>query len=293
MTIRTLPRAIAFHAALALAATSAFAAESNFDRTLTIGASPTISVSTGSGYIHLRPGSDSQVHILGHVHGNKGWMSGGGSGDIDSRVQQIAANPPIAQSGAMVTIGDRHSNQDLYRNISIDYDITLPRTSALTASSGSGDIDIQDVGTSLKADSGSGSVRAHGIQGPANLQTGSGDIELQQTGPGDVRAQTGSGSVRLNGIAGGLHAGTGSGDIEVNGKPTTDWKLGTGSGSIHLNVGKATPFTVNASTGSGGIRIEQPFSMQGDLNRHHITAAINGGGPTIKADTGSGDIHIQ
>jgi hypothetical protein len=33
--------------------------------------------------------------------------------------------------------------------------------------------------------------------------------------------------------------------------------------------------------------------MQGDLNRHRITAAINGGGPIIKADTGSGDIHIQ
>jgi hypothetical protein len=33
--------------------------------------------------------------------------------------------------------------------------------------------------------------------------------------------------------------------------------------------------------------------MQGDLNRHRITAAINGGGPIIKADTGSDDIHIQ
>ena len=55
----------------------------------------------------------------------------------------------------------------------------------------------------------------------------------------------------------------------------------------------ATPFTVNASTGSGGVHIEQPFAMQGDINRHHVTASVNGGGPVIKADTGSGDIHIQ
>jgi hypothetical protein len=291
MNTRVLLRHLALPAAVTLATATAFAAESTFDRTLNVSSSPTVMVATGSGYIHLRPGSDSQVHIIGHVRGNKGWMSGGDS-NIDARVHEIAANPPISQSGSQVSVGDRHSN-DLYRNISIDYDITLPRTSMLTASSGSGDIDIEQVGTSLKADSGSGSVRARGINGPANLQTGSGDIELQQTGPGDVRAQTGSGSVRLDGISGALHAGTGSGDIEVSGKPTTDWKLGTGSGSIRLNVGRSTAFTVNASTGSGGIHIEQPISMQGDLNRHHISASINGGGPIVKADTGSGDIHIQ
>ena len=178
------------------------------------------------------------------------------------------------QSGNEVTIGDRHNNRELYNNISIDYDITLPRASALTAMSGSGDIDIQDVGASLKADTGSGSVHAHGIQGAANLQTGSGSIQLQQTGSGEVVARTGSGS------------------IEIDGKPTTAWKVDTGSGSIKLNVGKV-PFNVNASTGSGGIRIEQPFNMQGDLNRHHVTAAVNGGGPVVSASTGSGDIHIQ
>ncbi|WP_213803364.1 DUF4097 family beta strand repeat-containing protein [Granulicella sp. dw_53] len=291
MNTRNLLNVIAFPVALALS-TNAFAAEATFDRTLNTGSSPTLSVGTGSGYIHLRPGSDSQIHIIGHVHSNNnGWMNGGHS-DAESRVREIAAHPPIDQSGNTVTIGERHSN-DLFHNISIDYDITLPRTTSLTANSGSGDIDIQEVGTNLKADSGSGNVRAHGIHGPANLQTGSGDIELQQTGPGDVRAQTGSGSVRLNGISGGLRAGTGSGDIEVDGRPTTDWKLETGSGSIHLNVGRSTAFTVNASTGSGGIHIEQPLSMQGDLNRHHIAASVNGGGPVIRAETGSGDIRIQ
>ena len=290
MNTRLLRPNVVLPAMMLVAATAAFAADSNFDRTLNTGNSPILSVATGSGYIHLRPGLDSQIHISGHVHSNQGWMNGGGN--IESRVREIAANPPISQSGRQVTIGDNRNN-DLYRNITIDYDITVPRNSTLTATSGSGEVDIQEVGSSLKAETGSGSVRAYGIQGAANLQTGSGDIELQQTGPGEVRAQTGSGSVRLKGVSGGLHAGTGSGDIEVSGKPTNDWKLGTGSGSVHLNIGKSTPFTVNASTGSGGIHIEQPFNMQGDLNRHHITASVNGGGPVVRIDTGSGDIRIQ
>lgn len=271
------------------AATTAFAASSSFDRTLNVGSSPNLAVSTGSGYIHLHPGSDSQIHIVAHVQSGHGWMGGG---DVDSRIQQIVSNPPIVQNGNDITIGEHHNN-DLYRNISIDYDITLPHASAITATTGSGDIDIQDVGASLKAQSGSGTVRAHGIKGPATLGTGSGDIELQQTGPGDVKAETGSGSIRLQGLSGALKAGTGSGDIEADGQPTTDWKLSTGSGSIRLGVGANARFNLDADTGSGTINVAQPITMQGSLNRHHVAGVVNGGGPTIRANTGSGDIQIK
>ncbi|MGD0445316.1 MAG: DUF4097 family beta strand repeat-containing protein [Edaphobacter sp.] len=284
MTIKVLTTA----ASLVLAAATAFA-DSNFDRTLTTSGSPNVSVSTGSGYIKLHPGSGSEVHIVAHVRSSHGWMSGGS--DADSRIQQIVSNPPIVQNGNDITIGDRHNN-DLYRNISIDYEITLPKTSGINAITGSGDLEIQDVGATVKAQSGSGSVRVHGVQGPSTLGTGSGDIELQQTGPGDVKAETGSGSIRLQGLAGALKASTGSGDIEAQGQPTSDWKLSTGSGSVRLIVGNAH-FTLDADTGSGNITVSQPITMQGSLNRHHVSGVVNGGGPTIRVGTGSGDIQIK
>src|ERR1700756_320686 len=188
MTMKTI-KVLATAAAFTLAAATAFAADSSFDRTLNVSGSPNVSVSTGSGYIHLNPGSGNQIRIVAHLRSSHGWMSGGS--DVDSRIQQIVNNPPIVQSGNDITIGERHNN-DLYRNISIDYDVTLPKASSINAATGSGDVQIQDVGATLKAQSGSGSVRARGIQGPATLGTGSGDIELQQTGPGDVKAETGS-----------------------------------------------------------------------------------------------------
>lgn len=271
-------------------ATFAFAADSNFDRTLNVGGSPNVSVATGSGYIHLNPGSGNQVHIVAHVHSSHGWMSGGG--DVDSRIRQIVSNPPIVQNGNDIIIGPEHHNGDLYRNISIDYDVTLPKSSAISATTGSGDIQIQDVGATVKAQSGSGSVRVHGVQGPSTLGTGSGDIELQQTGPGDVKAETGSGSIRLQGVAGGLKASTGSGDIDAQGQPTSDWKLTTGSGSVRLGVGNAR-FNLDADTGSGGINVSQPITMQGSLNHHHVSGVVNGGGPTIRISTGSGDVQIK
>jgi hypothetical protein len=273
-------------AVVVLSASTALAADSNFDRTLKVSGSPTVSVTTGSGYIHLRPGSDGQVHIVGHVHTSQGWFGGNG----DNRLQEIVNNPPIVQNGNDITIGN-HDNS-LFRNISIDYEITVPRSSTLNAVTGSGDLDSQDVGSSLKAQSGSGSVRVHGVQGPATLGTGSGDIELEQSGPGDVKAETGSGSIRLHGVAGALKASTGSGDIEIEGQPTSDWRVSTGSGSVRLTVGNAH-FNLDADTGSGGINVSQPITMQGSLNHHHVSGAVNGGGPTIRANTGSGDIEIK
>lgn len=272
-------------------ATVAFAADNNFDRTLSVSGKPNVSVATGSGYIHLNAGSDSQVHVVAHLHAGSGWW-GGGSGDVQSRIDQIVANPPIQQSGNTITIGERHSG-DRYRNISIDYEITLPRGSEINAATGSGDIESQGVGDGIRADSGSGSVRLRGVHGAAMLQTGSGDIELQEDGgQGEIRAQTGSGSIRLGNIDGPLHAQTGSGDIEASGKITGDSKIETGSGSVRLTLGSAG-YTLDASTGSGTIHTQSPISMNGDLNRHHITGTVNGGGPTLRIVTGSGDIDIK
>lgn len=293
--------------ATALSAVAVLASAEDFTRSLQVSGTPNVTVSTGSGYVKVVPGSNSEVRIVGHVRAGSGNWFGGGS--ADDRVRQIVADPPITQSGSNITIGQTRGN-DLYRNIVIDYDINVPASTSLRTSSGSGnvmvggvmgsvwantgsgDVQVSNIGSDAKLETGSGSIRADGIHGSATLQTGSGDIELRQTAGGDVRAQTGSGSLRIRGFNGGLRAGTGSGDIDVDGIPSADWKLTTGSGSVRLTVGNAK-FSLNASTGSGTVRVAQPIMMQGTLNRHHVLGAVNGGGPVIKADTGSGDIEIR
>lgn len=278
---------VALAAALSFAVATA-SADSTFDRTLSTGSTPNVSVSTGSGNIHLHAGSGNQVHVIAHLHANHGLFSG----DVDSRIQQIVANPPIVQNGNDITIGEHHGSNELYRNISIDYDVTVPRASALAPSTGSGDITVEDAGASLKASSGSGNIHASGVQGAATLGTGSGNIDFRQSAPGDVKAETGSGNIQLSGISGGLISRTGSGDITIQGQPTSQWKLSTGSGSVNLAVGHSH-FNLDASAGSGNIDLAQPILMQGSLNRHHVTGPVNGGGPTISISTGSGDIRIK
>jgi len=65
-------------AVLAMAAVPALATEATFERNLTVNGRVELSVSTGSGNIHLTHGSGNTIHIHGRVKSN--W----GSGNNDS-----------------------------------------------------------------------------------------------------------------------------------------------------------------------------------------------------------------
>ncbi len=262
------------------------AADGTFDKSLSVSGTPVLSVSTGSGFIHITPGPDGQIHVIGHVHANHSWMGGGSEEDV----KRVVDNPPIEQTGSTIKIGDNHDG-DRYRHVSIDYEITAPRESQVKAYSGSGDIRASGV-LATKLETGSGGIDANNLSGDIALQTGSGDIHVEFAKSGMVNAGTGSGSIRLDNVQGGLKAETGSGNIQVTGQPVEGWKVETGSGSIDLGVG-AAHLTLDAESGSGDISAAQGIAMSGSINKHHVTGNINGGGPTVKAETGSGDIKVH
>lgn len=271
--------------AMLVLAIPAMASEATFDRSLTVSGRVELSVSTGSGNVHITPGPDSRVHVIGKVRST--W------GDSDERVRQIAANPPIEQAGNIIHIGKHHDgdNEGMH-HVSIDYEIEAPANSYLEASSGSGNVTDDGVGENSKLNTGSGNIHATGLHGGFSVGTGSGNIYADTTSPGDVKAETGSGEIELRNLRGGLKATTGSGDIKVTGAPTESWHLGTGSGKVELWVGSA-PLTLDAESGSGGIHTDREMLTQGSMNTHHVTGKLNGGGPTVRIETGSGEIRIH
>lgn len=270
--------------ALALTPAALFAAEGTFDRTLNVSGTANLKVSTGSGYIHITPGPAGSIHIIGHVHSSMGWFSG----TPEDRVRRITDNPPIEQNGNDIEVG-QHTH---FENVSIDYVITAPRGTNVEANSGSGDLNISNLGAPLKAGTGSGTIEANDLTGDVTLSAGSGDIRAMLNGANYVKAETGSGTIRLQGVTGGLYAETGSGDIDVSGQPGSGWKLETGSGSVTLNTGGAH-FTLDASTGSGDVHSDPSISTHGSIDRHHVTGDVNGGGPIVRVETGSGDVSIH
>ncbi len=267
---------------------AAFAASNQFERTLSVSAQPDLYLSTGSGNVTIHAGDGSQIHIVGRVHA--GWAA---FNDIQQRIDRIIANPPITQNANEVHVGEATSHS-LFDNITIDYDVAVPTDTALNLHTGSGDIVVENVGRFLTASSGSGNVSAHGIHGPADLGSGSGDLVLEDTGTGDIKAKTGSGNIKISGLNGSLTTRSGSGDTQVSGRLTGPANLSSGSGNIKLQLPSDARFNLEASTGSGDIHVDYPGApKQSDTSRHHLTAAINGGGQPLEVRTGSGDVEIK
>ncbi len=274
----------------AFAAVPAMAAsDTTFERDLNFSGRLDLSVATGSGSIRLTTGPAGKIHIFGRVRQSGFGFSLIPAAPTGEEIREIAAHPPIQQTGNIVRIGGDHRNLS---NISIDYEIQAPPDAYLDAATGSGSVFDQGVGANAKLSTGSGSIAANGLQGGFTAQTGSGSISASQTGNGDVKAGTGSGSIELKNIHGGLQAGTGSGSIKIDGTPIAPWRIHTGSGGVELWTGSAA-FTLDASTGSGGVHCDRELTSQGSFDRHHVKGSVGGGGPEVHVSTGSGAIHIH
>ena len=266
---------------LALGSLPALASEATFERTLSVSGAVTLHLSTGSGYIHIKTGSDDKVHIFGRVKSN--W------GNSEERVREVAAHPPIEQTGSILRVG---GHMEGLHNISIDYEVEAPAKTYLEASSGSGDVEDDGVGVNARLNTGSGTIHATGLHESFSVSTGSGDITAEQIGSGDVKAETGSGTINLKNLDGGLKAQTGSGDIRVSGDPKADWRISTGSGSVEVSPQRGG-FTLDASTGSGTVKTDREMMVQGAVEKHHVIGKVNGGGPMMRIETGSGDIRVH
>lgn len=278
--------------------------EGHFDRTLQVSGAVSLDVSTGSGDITVKTGGGNQVVVHGTIHENNWFFSN------ENAVHQVESNPPIQQSGNSIRVG-YNLPDDVKRHVAIDYEITVPASTAVEAHSGSGNVEVTGVSSGVQAQTGSGDIRlrdlggrqhvqtgsgniqAENVSAPFDAQTGSGDIEASLTGSGDVDVHTGSGTIRVKGAKGGVRAQTGSGDIEANGSVAGSWQLHSGSGNIRLAVGSNSGFDLDLHTSSGSIHSELPITVQGSMGNHELKGTVHGGGPTVEVSTSSGDVEIK
>jgi hypothetical protein len=165
---------------------------------------------------------------------------------------------------------------------------------------GGGSIEVHRCAGSLKVTTGGGSIELGEIAGPAEIETGGGSIRLSSA-TGAVRAETGGGSITLNGVPA-ARAETGAGGIVakfVSGGERTDSVLETSAGDITVYLAPTLNITIRASIDlANGHRIRSDFSEirvtteGGQWGPGTATAEgnLNGGGPTLKVRTTTGDI---
>jgi DUF4097 and DUF4098 domain-containing protein YvlB len=104
-----------------------------------------------------------------------------------------------------------------------------------------------------------------------------------------------NGGISLSGVSGDVHGQTTNGAVSA----TLDgdrWRgpgldLQTTNGSVNLDIPDGYSARLETGTVNGGMRIDFPVTLQGNIGRH-ITTVLGDGGPTIRAVTTNGGVNI-
>jgi DUF4097 and DUF4098 domain-containing protein YvlB len=98
--------------------------------------------------------------------------------------------------------------------------------------------------------------------------------------------------VTLEGAARGVRIRSGSGHIRVAGRPGAAWSLSNSSGGVDVTLESGAAATIDASTRSGSIHINN-LQVSGTQERQRVQGAIGAGGPTVQITNSSGTIDLR
>ena len=257
-------------------------------------------------------GNVDAVGLSGHVEAE----SGGGSIHFDD----IGAGVNAQTGGGSIEVGTVSGELGLHTG---GGSIEVHQANGkVTAETGGGSIEIQSGAQGAIVETGGGSINVHHVNGKLKASTGGGGIDLGDIG-GPVEIDTGGGTIRLTSAKGHVHAETGGGGIELYGVPSAQAETGAGAIVVKLVNTGGERRDSDLETGAGDITVYLASDVAVNVwasvdlaNGHKITSEfpdihvhsegetygpksytadgkLNGGGPTLKVHTSTGDICFK
>lgn len=216
---------------------------------------------------------------------------------LNGAAEEAIADARVEQQGRSIVVDLPRHRLGLFRQgPSIGVAITCPKGSALDVradssdvratgtftevlvTTGSGDIDVDDVTGTAKLKAGSGSIKAGRVDEELVVTTGSGEITVDRSGrhailsvgsgdivvrelAGEMVTKTGSGDVEVDRLGGSLLTKTGSGDLTVRRAASGSVRANGASGNISIGIEEGTAAWLDVSTVSG--RVSQELGESG------------------------------
>jgi len=137
----------------------------------------------------------------------------------------------------------------------------------------SGSVDVRELSGEIKVESISGKISAEGLSGRLNCENVSGSVKLEKSEISALEARTVSGEIlaQITGQAGPYHFHTISGDLT-------------------LILSEDQGASINLQSLSGKLHLHHPDGTASQKGSRDL--ALQGGGPRIRFDTVSGDMHL-
>ena len=179
------------------------------------------------------------------------------SADSDADARRLVAGVRIDTGGGRIRADGPDTNRD--ENWSVSFEVNVPRTAMLTLNTNNGGISIEE------------------FRGTAKFHARNGGLTLNNVG-GDLRGETTNGGVTVD-VTGDHWDGAGL-DVE------------TRNGGIRMTLPRGFSAQLEAGTTHGGISVDFPVTVQGQI-RGHLETTLGSGGPKLRAITTNGGVTIR
>jgi len=175
----------------------------------------------------------------------------------EAEAQALAKEVKVLTDGASIRAeGPQTGRRESW---SVSYEIWVPRR------------------TELRLMANNGGLNVDGINSRMDLETVNGGIQLSDV-DGDVRGSTSNGGVTVE-LTGDRWNGSGL-------------DLRTSNGGVHLLIPNNYSARLETGTVNGGLDIDFPITVQGEIGRR-LTTQLGAGGSTIRAMTTNGGVSIR
>jgi hypothetical protein len=270
-------------ASFALAAVTA-SAQSNWDKTYNITGRSALQVSVENASVVVRScGTCRTTHI--HVDARDGDLS-------HWRITEM-------QGGNVVHFDLKHRESESFfmgwHGRSPEVTVEVPTESDVELHSGNGSLQLTGVHGSMDVKTGNGAIQLNDVKGGLRVSSGNGAINVRRA-EGTLNASSGNGELTAEGRLSQFEVGSGNGSVTVDLEPGTvlssSSRATSGHGSITVSATRDLKADVDLSTGHGSVHCDLPLLSQTSRDRH-IEGSVNGGGPSLRLNSGSGSVTLR
>ena len=260
--------------------------EGSFERVCPVDGPVQLDVSVDSGFVRVTAGDPNMVRVRGILRARR-WLFDWGN--VEERIRQLEANPPVEQRGNSVRVGDV-ADRWLLRGIALFLEIAAPAHTAVRALGDSGDIRVEGIQGPVDCETDSGEIEVSGIGTDVSVSTDSGAIRIRSV-KGRVRAATDHGEIDALETAGPIEANTDHGGVRLSQLVAAPIHAETDHGSISVKLAPEAGYNVSVRTDHGTITVPEMEWRERPTNQE-VNGRIRGGGPVVDIETDHGDIDI-
>jgi len=288
MKFHTATRALLFAAAsLGISFCAAHAADTRKEARIDIAPGGTLNIVNGGGSIALHSGAGHQLLVTYTAHSAKVEVDQSSS-DNKQRVELLTHALP----------GEKPTADEA----KVDYDVTVPAGVSVNASSTSGTITAEGIGSEIGLSSETGQITVHNIaKSHVNVRSMTAPVNLRDVTMSRVDIQSAGGTVQLANVNGQrVTVGTTSGNIEYQGDCSGggSYILTTHSGAIDVTLPAAASVDLTARSTTG--KVENDFPLQQKPHTSFVpqqgrsfAGTSNSGSSSVELQSFSGKIRVK